>query len=70
MLKRGINLAVPPSSGYTAIGLSIAAALTVLLKYYVVPKQYWVYVPNWNAIGLVRRNSDIHRIHTDVVMNG
>ncbi|KAH6917934.1 OPT oligopeptide transporter protein-domain-containing protein [Coprinopsis sp. MPI-PUGE-AT-0042] len=46
------RLPVPPSSGYTAIGLSIASVLTVLAKYYLVPKKYHGYVPNWNAIGL------------------
>lgn len=46
------RLPVPPSSGYTAIGLSIASVLTVVAKYYLVPKKYHGYVPNWNAIGL------------------
>lgn len=46
-----ISIAVPPSSGYTAIGLSIASVLTVVAKYYLVPKKYHGYIPNWNAIG-------------------
>jgi uncharacterized oligopeptide transporter (OPT) family protein len=46
------RLPVPPSSGYTAIGLSIASVLTVIAKYYLVPKKYHGYIPNWNAIGL------------------
>ncbi|KAF7426231.1 hypothetical protein PC9H_008598 [Pleurotus ostreatus] len=46
------RLPIPPSSGYTAIGLAIAAVLTVLAKYYLIPKKYWGYIPNWNAIGL------------------
>ncbi|KAF8306035.1 oligopeptide transporter [Clavulina sp. PMI_390] len=43
---------VPSSSGYTAIGLSIAAALTVFAKHFYIPQKYWHYIPNWNAIGL------------------
>ncbi|KAJ8516758.1 hypothetical protein ONZ45_g5972 [Pleurotus djamor] len=46
------SLPIPPSSGYTAIGLSIAAALTVFIKHYLIPKKWQGYVPNWNAIGL------------------
>ncbi|KAF9509733.1 hypothetical protein BS47DRAFT_1396579 [Hydnum rufescens UP504] len=41
------------SSGYTAIALSIVAAITVLVKHLYIPaNSTWVYVPNWNAIGL------------------
>jgi uncharacterized oligopeptide transporter (OPT) family protein len=47
------KLPVPPTSGYTAIGLSIAAVLTVIAKRFWIPEKYWSYVPNWNAIGLV-----------------
>ena len=47
------KLPVPPTSGYTAIGLSIAAVLTVTAKHFWIPKKYWPYVPNWNAVGLV-----------------
>ncbi|KAF5330038.1 hypothetical protein D9611_010470 [Ephemerocybe angulata] len=46
------KLPIPPSSGYTAIGLGIASVITVLIKHFLVPKKYWGYVPNWNAIGL------------------
>ena len=24
----------------------------MVLKHYYIPKKYWVYVPNWNAVGL------------------
>lgn len=47
------KLPVPPTSGYTAIGLGIAAALTVVVKHLWIPREYWSYIPNWNAIGLV-----------------
>lgn len=47
------KLPVPPTSGYTAIGLGLAAVLTVVAKYFLIPKKYWPYIPNWNAIGLV-----------------
>ena len=47
------KLPVPTTSGYTAIGLSIAAVLTVIVKHLWIPKKYWHYVPNWNAVGLV-----------------
>jgi uncharacterized oligopeptide transporter (OPT) family protein len=46
------QLPIPPSSGYTAIGLAIAAAVTVAVKHFFIPKRYWQYIPNWNAIGL------------------
>lgn len=46
------KLPIPPSSGYTAIGLGIASVLTLLLKHFVIPKKYHPYIPNWNAIGL------------------
>ncbi|KAF8155992.1 oligopeptide transporter [Crassisporium funariophilum] len=46
------KLPVPPSSGYTAIGLGIASVLTLVMRNYLLPKKYWGYVPNWNAIGL------------------
>jgi uncharacterized oligopeptide transporter (OPT) family protein len=46
------KLPIPPSSGYTAIGLAIAAALTVIVKHFFIPRKYWRYIPNWNAIGL------------------
>ena len=47
------KLPVPPTSGYTAIGLRIAAVITVVARHFWIPKKYWSYVPNWNAIGLV-----------------
>jgi hypothetical protein len=47
------KLPVPPTSGYTAIGLGLAAVLTVVAKHFLIPKTYWSYIPNWNAIGLV-----------------
>ncbi|KAG8943628.1 hypothetical protein FRC03_002414 [Tulasnella sp. 419] len=46
------DLPVPPTSGYTAIGLSVAATITVVVKHLWLPKKYWHWVPNWNAIGL------------------
>ncbi|KAF9652330.1 OPT superfamily oligopeptide transporter [Thelephora ganbajun] len=46
------RLPVPPTSGYTAIGLAIAAVLTVVAKHFWIPKKYWPYIPNWNAVGL------------------
>ena len=47
------KLPVPPTSGYTAIGLSVAAVLTVVAKHFWIPKKYWPWFPNWNAVGLV-----------------
>lgn len=46
------KLPVPSSSGYTAIGLGVAAVLTVVAKHFLVPKKYWPWLPNWNAVGL------------------
>jgi OPT family oligopeptide transporter len=46
------KLPIPPTSGYTAIGLAIASVVTLLVKRFFIPKKYWGYVPNWNAIGL------------------
>ncbi|EGN94830.1 hypothetical protein SERLA73DRAFT_114279 [Serpula lacrymans var. lacrymans S7.3] len=46
------SLPIPTSSGYTAIGLGIAAVLSVVAKYTVVPPKYHVWVPNFNAIGI------------------
>jgi len=46
------KLPIPASSGYTAIGLSILAVISVLLKHYYIPKKYWAWIPNWNAVGL------------------
>lgn len=47
------KLPVPPTSGYTAIGLGIVAVLTVAAKHFWVPEKYWAWLPNWNAVGLV-----------------
>lgn len=47
------KLPVPPTSGFTAIGLSAVAVLTVVAKHFWIPKKYWSYIPNWNAVGLV-----------------
>lgn len=46
------SLPIPPSSGYVAIALSVAAILTVLVKHIFIPRRFWVWIPNWNAIGL------------------
>ncbi|KAF8921979.1 OPT oligopeptide transporter protein-domain-containing protein [Mucidula mucida] len=46
------KLPVPASSGYTAIGLSIFAMLCVAVKHLWIPKKYWIYMPNWNSVGL------------------
>ena len=47
------KLPVPPSSGYTAIGISIFVAIVVIAKHLWIPKRYWAWIPNWNAVGLV-----------------
>ncbi|KAL5640760.1 hypothetical protein ACGC1H_001300 [Rhizoctonia solani] len=46
------KLPIPPASGYTAIGLSVASVITVVVKHLWIPRKYWNYIPNWNAIGL------------------
>ncbi|KAH0839377.1 OPT oligopeptide transporter protein-domain-containing protein [Lanmaoa asiatica] len=46
------TLPIPPSSGYTAIGLGIAAVLSVVAKHTIVPPKYHAFVPNFNAIGI------------------
>ncbi|OBZ67655.1 hypothetical protein A0H81_12190 [Grifola frondosa] len=46
------KLPIPPSSGYTAIALGVLAVITVIVKNLWIPKKYWHWVPNWNAIGL------------------
>ncbi|KAG5643400.1 hypothetical protein DXG03_000978 [Asterophora parasitica] len=46
------NLPIPSSSGYTAIALGIFSVVALVIKTYWIPKKYWVYVPNWNAVGL------------------
>ncbi|KAI0761256.1 oligopeptide transporter [Trametes elegans] len=46
------KLPIPSSSGYTAIALGIFAVLSVVVKQLWIPKKYWHWVPNWNAVGL------------------
>lgn len=46
------TLPVTLSSGLTAVGMSILAALTVVAKYKWIPAKYHCYVPNWNAVGI------------------
>ncbi|ESK88593.1 oligopeptide transporter [Moniliophthora roreri MCA 2997] len=46
------RLPIPPSSGYTAIGLAIFAVISVCIKHLFIPRKYWHWVPNWNAVGL------------------
>ncbi|OJA20547.1 hypothetical protein AZE42_07075 [Rhizopogon vesiculosus] len=46
------TLPIPPSSGYTAIGLGIAAVISVVAKHTIVPPKYHNWVPNFNAIGI------------------
>ncbi|KAI0760527.1 oligopeptide transporter [Fomes fomentarius] len=46
------KLPIPPSSGYTSIALAIFAVISVVVKHLWIPKKYWHWVPNWNAVGL------------------
>ncbi|KAF9460024.1 oligopeptide transporter [Collybia nuda] len=46
------SLPIPPSSGYTAIALGIVSVISLLIKHIWIPKKYWKFVPNWNAVGL------------------
>ena len=46
------KLPIPASSGYTSIALGIFAVITVVAKHLWLPKKYWHWVPNWNAVGL------------------
>jgi len=46
------ELPIPPSSGYTAIGLSILGVIIVVVKHLWIPRKHWHWVPNWNAVGL------------------
>jgi OPT family oligopeptide transporter len=48
----GDKLPISPSAGYTAIGISIFVGIAVVVKHLFIPQKYWVYVPNWNAVGL------------------
>jgi uncharacterized oligopeptide transporter (OPT) family protein len=47
-----VYVAIPKSSGITAIVLAIASAVTVVVKHFWIPKKHHRWVPNWNAIGL------------------
>ncbi|KAM5543115.1 hypothetical protein V8D89_002989 [Ganoderma adspersum] len=46
------SLPIPKSAGFTAIGLGIFTVVAVIVKHLWIPKRYWHFVPNWNAIGL------------------
>ncbi|KAH7928026.1 PMSR-domain-containing protein [Leucogyrophana mollusca] len=46
------TLPIPPSSGFTAIGLGLAAIVSVVAKYTIVPPKYHDFIPNFNAIGI------------------
>ncbi|OSD05158.1 oligopeptide transporter [Trametes coccinea BRFM310] len=46
------KLPIPASSGYVAIALGIVAVISVVAKHLWIPKKYWAWVPNWNAVGL------------------
>lgn len=46
------TLPIPPSSGYTSIGLGIMAVVVTIVKYKYVPAEKHVWVPNMNAIGI------------------
>ncbi|EJF57749.1 OPT oligopeptide transporter [Dichomitus squalens LYAD-421 SS1] len=46
------NLPIPKSSGFTAIALGIFTVAMVVVKHLWIPKRYWHWIPNWNAIGL------------------
>lgn len=46
------SLPIPPSSGYTSIGLGLAAVLVTAIKYSFVDPRNYHWVPNPNAIGI------------------
>ncbi|KAI0743453.1 OPT oligopeptide transporter [Daedaleopsis nitida] len=46
------SLPIPKSAGFTAIGLGIFTVIMVIAKHLWIPKKYWIYIPNWNAVGL------------------
>ncbi|KAH8646364.1 OPT oligopeptide transporter [Xylariales sp. PMI_506] len=48
----GETFPVPRSSGITAIILGLFSALLIVAKYLWIPKQYYPYIPNMNAVGL------------------
>ena len=53
MLATRRDAAIPKSAGYTAIALGIWTVIMVVVKHLWIPKKYWGYIPNWNAVGLV-----------------
>lgn len=46
------KLPIPKSSGIVSIVLGIVAGLTLIVRHFWIPKKYWHWVPNWNAVGL------------------
>ena len=46
------SLPIPASSAYTSIGLAILTAVVVVSKHLWLPRKYWPWVPNMNAVGL------------------
>jgi uncharacterized oligopeptide transporter (OPT) family protein len=46
------SLPIPASSAYTSIGLAILTAVVVVSKHLWLPRKYWAWVPNMNAVGL------------------
>ena len=46
------STAIPKSAGFTAIGLGIFTVAMVVIKHLWIPKKFWGYIPNWNAVGL------------------
>ncbi|KAI0034683.1 oligopeptide transporter [Vararia minispora EC-137] len=46
------RLPIPSSSGYTAIALGLFSVASVLVQHLYIPRKYWHWIPNWNAVGL------------------
>ncbi|KAG7095440.1 hypothetical protein E1B28_006189 [Marasmius oreades] len=46
------TLPVSRSSGYTAVAMGVFCVVSTCIKHWFVPKKYWIYIPNWNAVGL------------------
>ncbi|KAI0745132.1 OPT oligopeptide transporter [Earliella scabrosa] len=46
------SLPISKSAGFTAIALGIFTVIMVIVKHLFIPKKFWPYVPNWNAVGL------------------
>lgn len=46
------SLPIPPSSGYTSIGLGVLAILLTIIKYRFVKPENWHWIPNPNAVGI------------------